>query len=439
MCSGGLADLTVNLTRDINSTMTFSPAFHGSDQARGPAERLPGYGGAVDVAGVTAEVSSCDPAPTSTIDGSTEDATEVDSEDGLAVDNQAGPAEAAVAGPAGPTLAEADLAGNGGAAVGEGGEAAEADPALDESAEYNSFEYWRVPLPELDLSDLADAGVDTSGVMGALEAEGPRAESTPDVPDMPPLTAETPSSAALSPAVNATTTTPGPAVPAVLVEHFNRMARASSTKTVDTDVVRECAFSFPAILWALGTEGWPDVRDTYNTLASNDDWRVRATIAHSIHVCAKILGPGITEKELMSKFGTFLKDWDEVRVGAIKHFADFVGAVSPELRGPYLKMLLVLKDTDDANNWRYRQLLVDQAGRLAEMCSLADTAAYVCPVAMFMAENDGVASVRNMALRALATLASRMLASSGADDGVRFCRDIVTKFQQSNRSLRRQG
>ena len=43
-------------------------------------------------------------------------------------------------------------------------------------------------------------------------------------------------------------------------------------------------------------------------------WKVRSTLSHSMHVLAQILGRGIAEEDLVVKFNTFIRDWDEVCV-----------------------------------------------------------------------------------------------------------------------------
>ena len=46
-------------------------------------------------------------------------------------------------------------------------------------------------------------------------------------------------------------------------------------------------------------------------------WKVRRTLAFSLHEIAKILGPEIAEKELIPVLYHFLKDIPEVKEGVI--------------------------------------------------------------------------------------------------------------------------
>ena len=186
----------------------------------------------------------------------------------------------------------------------------------EEDVEYNNFEYWRQPLP--DLSD------DLLGEMASLLA-GPSAKPADVVKGGGDTAADTAADTAVDTASTATSaakTTSTLQIPEVLVDHFNKMAHPSSTKLIDDEAARNCAYSIPAIMWVLGKDNWHYIRNTYLQLAGNDDWRVRSTISHSVHLCAQILGRKITEVDLLPKFKTFVEDWDEVRTVQFERVCD---------------------------------------------------------------------------------------------------------------------
>ena len=183
----------------------------------------------------------------------------------------------------------------------------------EEEEEYNNFEYWRQPLPDIldELAFLVVGAPATTEVSTAAEDSSAGAVDTAaSVEDASKNAADTAEDATATDSVQ-----PMP-VPEALVAHFNKMADASSTKLIDDEAARNCAYSIPAILWALGKQNWHCIRETYLALAVNDDWRVRSTISHSIHICAQILGREIAEADLLPKFKTFVEDWDEVCVWA---------------------------------------------------------------------------------------------------------------------------
>ena len=90
------------------------------------------------------------------------------------------------------------------------------------------------------------------------------------------------------------------------------MIDPSRAQTVDNDIARHCAFSIPAVALTLGRANWPLIRETYETLANDMQWKVRRTVASSIHELGVILGQEISAVDLVPIFDGFIKDLDEV-------------------------------------------------------------------------------------------------------------------------------
>ena len=101
-------------------------------------------------------------------------------------------------------------------------------------------------------------------------------------------------------------------VPQLLVDHYVSMTDPSRAQTVDNDIARHCAFSIPAVALTLGRANWPLIRETYETLANDMQWKVRRTVASSIHELGVILGQEIAALDLVPIFDGFIKDLDEV-------------------------------------------------------------------------------------------------------------------------------
>jgi len=98
-------------------------------------------------------------------------------------------------------------------------------------------------------------------------------------------------------------------VPQALVDHYVSMTDPSRAQTVDTDIARHCAFSLPAVALTLGRANWPLIRGTYEALASDMQWKVRRTLASSIHELGVILGREAAANDLVPIFNGFLKVW----------------------------------------------------------------------------------------------------------------------------------
>ena len=74
------------------------------------------------------------------------------------------------------------------------------------------------------------------------------------------------------------------------------------------DVLYHCAFNFPAVLHTLGSQSWPQLKSIHTKLVRDSRIKVRKTLSYSLFELAKILGPELTETELISVLLHFLKD-----------------------------------------------------------------------------------------------------------------------------------
>lgn len=227
------------------------------------------------------------------------------------------------------------------------------------------------------------------------------------------------------------------AVPEDLISYYKFMIDESSTKVIDSEITRMCAFSLPAVTWALGRRHWHKIRDILTALTGSDDWKVRSTLSHSIHVLAQIVGRRLAEEDLVVKFNTFIRDWDEVRLGALKHFAEFLCVLSPQTRKVYLPVLTSLREGDDSKNWRFRRILARQLMELSCLYSADDVDAFIVPIALNLA-GDPIAFVRQPAFETLGVILKLFV----ENDAVRHAESLVFQLSlmaQSTKSYERQG
>lgn len=47
------------------------------------------------------------------------------------------------------------------------------------------------------------------------------------------------------------------------------MTEPAKAQTIDTEIVRHCAFSLPAVTLTLGRKNWPCLRDTFEMLIAD--------------------------------------------------------------------------------------------------------------------------------------------------------------------------
>lgn len=196
-------------------------------------------------------------------------------------------------------------------------------------------------------------------------------------------------------------------VPQLLVDHYVSMIDPSRAQTVDGEIARHCAFSLPAVALTLGRANWPLLRETCEALATDMQWKVRRTLASSIHELGVILGEEASGKDLIPIFNGFLKDLDEVRQGLLKHLADFMRLLSEEHSREYLPKLSEFLKMDNERNWRFRQELAEQLEKLIPLYTPAEVEEHISPIAMVLV-HDKVAAVRESTTSVLAAIMSAL-------------------------------
>ncbi|KAA0705130.1 Serine/threonine-protein phosphatase 4 regulatory subunit 1 [Triplophysa tibetana] len=225
-------------------------------------------------------------------------------------------------------------------------------------------------------------------------------------------------------------------VPQALLDQYLSMTDPSRAQTVDMEIAKHCAYSLPGVALTLGRQNWHCLRDTYETLASDMQWKVRRTLAFSIHELAQILGDHLTAADLVPVFNSFLKDLDEVRIGVLKHLYDFLKLLHQDTRRKYLYQLQEFLVTDNSRNWRFRSELAEQLVLLLELYSPQDVHDYLRPLAFCLC-TDRVSSVRWTSYRLVSEII-RKLSTCSALLG-NFLSELVDKFCHSSKWSGRQA
>lgn len=198
-------------------------------------------------------------------------------------------------------------------------------------------------------------------------------------------------------------------VPPRLLENFLTMVDPALSQSVDSDITRHCAYNFPAVAYTLGRHNWHCLKSLFETLAADMQvsWKVRRTLAFSIHELAVILGEDITHKDLVPVFDGFLKDLDEVRIGVLKHLMEFLKLLKPSVRNEYLPKVQNFLTTDNHRNWRFRLELAEQCEPLCNLFHAQENSAFLLPIALALL-NDKVAEVRLAACSLVSTLLKQL-------------------------------
>jgi serine/threonine-protein phosphatase 4 regulatory subunit 1 len=160
-------------------------------------------------------------------------------------------------------------------------------------------------------------------------------------------------------------TMPRDSVNSMFLKMFTDMAFQSEGG--DSDFSEYCAFSFPAVAQVMGKDRWRELDDAYATLLKDVQWKVRKTLAFSLHELAKIVGTEITEKSLTQALDLFLKDIDEVKLGVISNIDEFLAVVSEGARDRYVSAICAVPV--DSENWRLRHAVAAKLGHVVQLVS----------------------------------------------------------------------
>ena len=186
-----------------------------------------------------------------------------------------------------------------------------------------------------------------------------------------------------------------------------------STQTQDPrpdpdDLAMFCAFSLPGVALSLGKDQWVrSLRHVFLTLVENPQPRVRRTLAYSLHILAQILGPKMSEEELLNAFDTLLHDVDEVRIGVVENLAIFLRALDNPCRESFLVVMSEILEGVGRRNWRFRLLLANQLGFFGILFSPPATVSVVQSL-VFKMLHDQVATVRKAGAKWVGTIANRL-------------------------------
>ena len=238
--------------------------------------------------------------------------------------------------------------------------------------QYSNFLYWRDTLPELKLDDTNDSTVLKHSEL-EIEIDSPPQDDQQDLYKMEKQRRK--SNQILiyrdfnggigETCQNEQKTTHNvdielneqDIVPAKLLSYFITMIDMNAQTSLDSEMNYNCAFNFPAIANTLGPSYWKYIKDLYKRLSEDVNWKVRQTLAYSIHELAQILGTEVTQIDLVPTFDSYIKDVDEVRIGIVSNLAKFLKILKMDYRQAYMPKLNDFLKMDNQRNWRFRNEL----------------------------------------------------------------------------------
>ncbi|XP_038225255.1 serine/threonine-protein phosphatase 4 regulatory subunit 1-like isoform X1 [Dermochelys coriacea] len=227
-------------------------------------------------------------------------------------------------------------------------------------------------------------------------------------------------------------------IPQPLLDQYLSMTDPARAQTVDTEIAKHCAYSLPGVALTLGRQNWHCLKDTYETLAADVQWKVRRTLAFSIHELAVILGDQLTAADLVPIFNGFLKDLDEVRIGVLKHLYDFLKLLHADKRREYLYQLQEFVVTDNSRNWRFRYELAEQLILILELYNPNDVYDYLRHIALTLC-SDKVSEVRWISFKLVVAILQKFYANNASALGLNFINELVARFRHCSKWIGRQA
>lgn len=173
-------------------------------------------------------------------------------------------------------------------------------------------------------------------------------------------------------------------IPNDLLEHYLSMTNPIHYQNVDPELTHHCAYSLPAVALTLGRRNWPCLKETYDLLAAEMQWKVRWTLASSLHQMSLILGSEYTTKDLLPIFLNFMKDLDEVRFGILQNLAAFLKLLQRPQQLGILPRISDFLNIDNNRNWRFRYTLGEQLIQLATVYFPLEIKQYLLPIGMVL-------------------------------------------------------
>ncbi|CAG9572452.1 conserved hypothetical protein [Leishmania major strain Friedlin] len=150
-----------------------------------------------------------------------------------------------------------------------------------------------------------------------------------------------------------------------LLRLFTDMAFQSDN--VESPLSEYCAYCFPAVVQVIGPSRWNEVADAYATMLKDVQWKVRKSLAYSLHEMAALLGTTIAEEAIVPAFELLLRDLDDIKRGAVLNAERFLALVTPATRDRLVPLLCHVPL--ESENWRLRNEVAKRIGAVAVLLS----------------------------------------------------------------------
>lgn len=199
------------------------------------------------------------------------------------------------------------------------------------------------------------------------------------------------------------------------VTTINDSSEKPGKKDETTSILEKCAFNFPAILQFYGKESWETLKKVYKKMAEEKEEKIRLTLAASLGEVAKILGPELTESDLVDFVTLFFKGNEsskankEIQIKILGVLPDIIRNITSNQKNVYLDYLKTMI-TPSNDLWRRRLAYAKIIGKYHNTYSDEMIYKRVFPIAINFCFDD-VSQVRMKAARHNSMLLLQLLSS----------------------------
>ena len=199
------------------------------------------------------------------------------------------------------------------------------------------------------------------------------------------------------------------------VSTINESSEKPGKKDDTTSILEKCAFNFPAILQFYGKESWDTLKVVYKKMAQEKEEKIRLTLAASMGEVSKILGPELTESDLVDFVSLFFKGNEstkenkEIQIKILGVLPDIIRNITSNQKNIYLDYLKTMI-TPSNDKWRRRLAYAKTIGKYHNTYSDEMIYKRVFPIAINFCFDD-VSQVRMKAARHNSMLLLQLLSS----------------------------
>jgi len=145
-------------------------------------------------------------------------------------------------------------------------------------------------------------------------------------------------------------------IPDSLVEAYSTIAVANESE--EEEVVYQCAYNFPGVLYACGKAQWSKLKNIYFALWELDFQKVTRTLCCSLHEIAKIVGSEVSSSELLPIFLERIENINEITLHLLKNAGFLLSFATKEQKENFLDKMQGLYE-DSGNRWRIREVIAN--------------------------------------------------------------------------------